>query len=38
MNRGFRIDQGQFNANRYLKRVQKKKFNEVQFILDHKNA
>ena len=37
MKRGFRIDQGQFNANGYLKRVQKKKFNEVQFKRDHKN-
>ena len=38
MKRGFRIDQGQFNANGYLKRVQRKKFNEVKYELDHKNV
>ena len=36
MKRGFRIDQGQFNANGYLKGVLREKFNEVQYELDHK--
>ena len=36
MKRGFRIDQGQFNANGYLKGVLGEKFNEVQYELDHK--